>query len=248
MYEQIARFWTEALFIRRRLGRESWRRYVQIENEHTLRALADSRRGCVFATAYYGNIAVAAVALGHVFRPIHIVVDWLAEPNLASWQRELYAQPHVRPIDRRMAAAVIPKVLSEGGAVLMVGEHERHRGRGVPTRFLGKMLNCYPTLGRLARWYDVPIAVVTCRRETTLFNFTLALHDVIERESAGMDDGDVVRRTMAALECAVMQAPEQYLWSVTSVTSPQRSARRGQPDAEQIALLSGPRLNVNPMP
>lgn len=226
MYEHMARFWTEALFIPKRLSHEDWRRFVAIENEEGLRALADSGRGCVLATGYYGNVAAAACALGHLFRPIHVIVDWFAQPGLVSWQRELYAQRWVRAVDRRDALRTMPEVLANGGAVLVVCEHERRQGYGVTTRFLGKTLNCYPTLGRLARWYDVPIGVLTCRRELKLFSFTMELHKVIEHDGTSADDDGVVRRCMRALECAIMQAPEQYMWSVGSGESQQAAVAK----------------------
>ena len=151
--------------------------------------------------------------MGRIFRPVHVLVDWLAQPALASWQRSLYAQPQVRPIDVREAGRILPQVLSGGGAVFMVCEHERQRPRGIPTRFLGRDLNFAPTLGRLSRWFDVPVGVLTCRRNPRPFSFDLALHEVVEHDPASTDDGQVVRQVMAALDDAVMQHPEQYLWS-----------------------------------
>ncbi|MFQ5429489.1 MAG: lysophospholipid acyltransferase family protein [Phycisphaerae bacterium] len=209
-YEHWARFWAEALFIPRRLGGRHWRRYVDISPEGELGALAASGRGCILAMAYHGNIAAGTCALGRLFQPIHVVVDRFTQPALAAWQRALYAQPDVQPIDRRDAAATLPRILSDGGAVVMVAEHERRRGRAIETRFLGRTLRGYPTLGRLARWFDVPVAVVTCRREPKPFRFTLALHDVFEPDA---DEARCFRDVMATLERAVMASPEQYLWS-----------------------------------
>ena len=244
-YQHLARFWTEALFIPRRLRENSWRRYVRIENESGLRALADSGRGCVLATAYFGNMAAAACALGQIFRPVHVIVDWLAHPALAAWQRELYAQRWVRPIARGEAAASIPRVLSAGGAVFMVCEHERRGRGGVRTRFLGRELSCAPTLGRLARWFDVPVGVVTCRREAALFSFTLALHEVLEHDPGATDDGDLVRRAMGTLEDAVMRAPEQYLWS-TPAGEETRGRSAGSGERRVGRYWKGKRIGMVP--
>lgn len=193
---------------------DPWRRYAQVCDEQKLHALVNSRRGCLLAAAYHGNPAAGACILGHFFRPVYVIVDFLAQPALASWQRELYAQPHVCPIERTAAAVRVPKVLSEGGAVLMVAEHERRHGRAVEAQFLGRPRRCYPTLGRLARWHDVPIGVVTCRRDAEPFSFTLDLHEVVEPGAAADDDETVVRRVMTVLERAIMQSPEQYFWSM----------------------------------
>lgn len=181
MYDHIARFWVECLFARRLLHDSSWRRFVRVENEVGLRGLHSNGRGCLLATAYYGNPAVAALALGQLFRPVHVIVDYLAQPQLRAWQQELYAHRWVRPVEHREAGRVVPDVLQTGGAVLMICEHERVRGQAVPVPFLGRVLECYPTLGRLARWYEVPIGVVTCRREMPgPFSFILTLHEIIE--------------------------------------------------------------------
>jgi lauroyl/myristoyl acyltransferase len=230
MYEHTARFWIEALYARRLLRDSSWRRCVQIENETELRALANARRGCVLATAYFGNLAVGAYALGRIFRPIHVIVDAFAQPYLRSWQNELYADRWVRPIVRSDAGQAVPRILAAGGAIMQVCEHGRAHGRAVPVDFLGCTLNCYPTLDRLARWFDVPVGVFSCRRESCsldregeapaeprpLFSFTLSLHETIQPGVAAGDDGDVIRRVLSVLEQAIMAHPEQYLWSVPS--------------------------------
>lgn len=214
MYDHIARFWVEALFARRRLTESSWRRSIAIENEPSLTALAAERRGGLFATAYFGNPAVCAFALGEIFRPIHVVADRFAHPILHAWQRDLFAWRNIRIIDRRDAASALPQILDRKGTVLMIGEHERTRGPSVPLPFLGRTLNCYPTLARLSKWYDVPVAVTTCRRETAPFTFTLQTHGVFEPPAADVPDCDILKPIMAALERAILQDPEQYLWAL----------------------------------
>lgn len=213
MYEHIARFWIEALFAKRLLRPSSWRRFVSVRNESDLVGLSRSPRGCLLATAYFGNPAVAAIALGRLFRPLHIIVDTLTQPYLRAWQTDLYADRHVRVIDRRHASRQVPDVLAAGGAVMMIADHERPRGRSVPTTFLGRTLNCYPTLGRLAKWFDAPVAVVSCLRGERAFSFNLTLHSVIDPASHDNPD-DLVRLAMAVLERAILSHPGQYLWSL----------------------------------
>ncbi len=214
MYEHIGRFWIEALHAQRRFRRSSWRKFVTVSEESAFRSLIDGKRGCVLATGYFGNPAVGALALGHIFRPLHVIVDSFAQPYLRAWQRDLFASRWVRPIDRRDAASAVPRVLGGGGALMMICEHERPRGRGVRTEFLGRSLNCYPTLGRLAKWYDVPIGVFTCRRGQEPFSFTLDLEACVEHDPSDLTDESVVSRVMSHLDRAVMRCPEQYLWSL----------------------------------
>ncbi len=228
LYDHQGRFWAEALFARRLLRDRSWRRFVDVRDEDALRFHAAS--GCILTTAYFGNPAVAALALGQILRPVYVIVDVFREPTLRGWQRELYSHPWIRPIERRDASAVVPSILRGGGAVLMIAEHERKRGRAVEVDFLGSRLRCYPTLGRLSRWFDVPVAVVTCRRLETPFRFELNLHDTFRFRSGGQDEAEIVAGVMATLENAILGSdPGQYLWSVeTGRSAQERSLSAGR--------------------
>jgi len=213
MYEHIARFWVEVLFTRRLMRPDRWEAMFRVNGRDQLERLATDRRGCLLATGYYGSLTMGAFALGQIFRPIHVVADTAAQPGLAAWQRDLSRIEGIRIVDRARAAREIPAVLQRGGAVLIVCEQSRRRGPGVPLRFLGADLQAYPTLERLARWYDVPVAVVTCRREPQPTRFTLALHSTHEWRAA-MNEGELTRDLLASLERAVWEEPSQYLWNV----------------------------------
>lgn len=213
MYEHIARFWVEVLFTRRLMRPSRWEAMFHVEGRDELERLATSRRGCLLATGYYGSLTMGAFALGQIFRPVHVVADTTVQAGLAAWQRDLSRIDGVRIVGRAGAAREIPAVLQRGGAVMMVCEQSRRRGHAISARFLGADLRAYPTLERLARWYDVPVAVVTCRRAPQPKRFTLAWHSTHEW-CDGMNDGDLTREALASLECAVWKAPAQYLWSV----------------------------------
>lgn len=234
-YDHLARFWVESLFARRMLRESSWRKSISIENERALVALASRRRGCLLATAYFGNPAICAFALGEIFRPVHVIADRFALPILRAWQDELFACPNVRIVDRRDAAAVLPKILERKGAVFMIAEHDRARGPSVPLPFLGRTLNCYPTLARLSRWFNVPMAVTTCRRKAAPFSFTLQTHGIFDPPSDDSMDRAVLASMIAALEKAILENPEQYLWSLAGGAKPAATMdRSSQAIAELI--------------
>lgn len=241
MYSHVARFWTETLFAQRRMRDSAWRRFVRVENESGLRAMAEAGRGCLLTTAAFGNPVVGACALGQIFRPIHVLVDTLAQPQLRAWQRDVYAQRWVEPIDRHQAASVVPAVMRRGGAVLIMGDAERIRGRAVVTDFLGRPLRCHPTLARVAGWFDVPVGVVTCRRNgSAAFSFTLQLHATLRHDPADPDDDGLVRRALAILERAILADPEQYLWSVPTLAA----ARGRHVPSPLTASASGDRAGI----
>jgi len=215
MYANWSRFWAEALFIQRLLRDTSWRQFVSLD--HNAEALVSEANaaghGCIFAAGYFGNPAVLADVIGRFIQPVHVVVDYLAQPELRRWQAQLYARPHVRPIDRRHAASEIPRVLAGGGAVLLIAEHERRRGRAVACDYLGSRIAAYPTIPRLARAFGAPVGVVSCRRNDEGFGFRLSVHDWIP-PAAMHDEVAAMRRILGHLEAAALASPEQYLWSV----------------------------------
>ncbi|RIK69188.1 MAG: hypothetical protein DCC65_00105 [Planctomycetota bacterium] len=214
-YEHIGRFWAESLFLQRRVGGVRWRTYVRIDDETVITGEPGTGRGRVFVTGYYGNPAAAAVVLGQLCRPVHVVVDYVQQPILRAWQRELYRIPNVRPVKRAETGSTLPRVLKGGGAILMIAEHHRPRGRAVEIEFLGERLRCYPTLERLAEWCDASVIPVTCRRAAERFSFLLEAHGVFRFET-GRRVGDVTRGAMAALEAAILRDAGQYLWMVSA--------------------------------
>ncbi len=218
MYDHVARFWIEAAFIHRRLRSSSWRSCVRIDHEDELLALR-RQGGCLLTTACYGNPAVAAVALGELFRPVHVVVDRFPQPVLRKWQESWYHHRWVRTIERHETALKVPDILRNGGAVLMFCDQERCAGPVIPARFLGRPFHGYPTLGRLAGWLQVPIGVVLCRRDPSRsFEFTLTPHGVVQAdqiawaESPGQETARIVREVLALVELAIMKDPAQYFW------------------------------------
>lgn len=237
MYANWGRFWAEAMFISRLLRDSSWRQFVSMsqDDSSTLASLTSGKRGCIFAAGYFGNPAVLVDALGRFAQPIHVVVDFLAQPHLRRWQSELYARPHVRPVERAAAGSIIPAVLSKGGSVLLIAEHERRKGRAIACDYLGSRINAYPTIARLARHHDVPVATVSCGRVGDDFKFELNVGEVIQ-SSAMDDDAASTRRILASLENAVLAVPEQYLWSVPiGIPLTQVAVDAPQPTANSIA-------------
>ncbi|MBK8269834.1 MAG: hypothetical protein IPK83_16695 [Planctomycetes bacterium] len=245
-YCQYGRFWAESIYLAGRLTKTRWRRFVTCKSEDALQELACDRRGCLIAVAYHGNIAAAACALGHLFKPLYIVMDASMLPSRRVWQPIISKMTNLHIIERGAAGMEIPQVLENGGAVMMVVEHERVRGRGAPVQFMGRQFEAYPTIGRLSHWFDVPVAVMTCPRGKSAFWFELLLHEVIDpravskimgvSESERGDIGfEITRQTLAALEKGVLKSPEQYLWSVPTADDGARSFHSASVPIDVIA-------------
>ncbi|MBN1344387.1 MAG: hypothetical protein JXQ73_16990 [Phycisphaerae bacterium] len=235
-FENIAAFWVEVFFTHRRLRERSYRRFVEFENDETVEAIAASRRGALLVTAYFGNLAVTAYALAQRIRPLYVVIDEAQHPVLKPWQQELYRQPNVELIPRERARGRLADLLSSGRKVCLVGEHGRARGRGIEVPYLGRSLRCYPTVGLLARWCEVPVYVASARRLESPFRFSLSVAlaaDPLRLPQAEDATEVITRRYMAGLEGLIRAHPEQYMW--TRQWDPQEADRPAQPAGSEGA-------------
>lgn len=217
-FENIAAFWVEVLLARRLVSERAWRARVALEDESLVRSIARSPRGALLVTGYFGNLAVCAYALAQLCKPLHVVIDQARHPVLRSWQDELYRQSNIRLVPRQTALTRMVELAAAGEKVFVVGEHARPRGRAVPVSFLGGSRSCYPTIGSLAGWCDVPVYVVTARRTGWDYRFAVTCEPAADPRDlpAGHRPTDwITRQYMARLEARIRQYPAQYLWTTT---------------------------------
>src|SRR5262249_53837599 len=172
-YEHIARFWIETLFLPRKLAPQSWEHAVTFRGQTQPGEVVAQYPRCVLATCYFGNPAVAAYALGQVFQPVHVLVDFVAQPAARAFQVQLCRMPNVISVSAADGARRMRNVLRGRGAVMMVVEHRRRSGPGAPASFLGEHGVFHTTPGRLAASFDAPVVPVLCRRRAGLFEFEL---------------------------------------------------------------------------
>lgn len=227
-FEHAARFWGETLFIHRRLTIGHWRQIVEIHaadgpqmtSTEMYPAKRQSDRGMLLTSAYLGNPAVAAVVLGRLLGRIHVIADFDNQPMMSAWARDLRELDCVHIVDRADAAAMAPQVLDAGGAVFMIGEHARLKGRGVSASWLGRDMQAYPTLGLLAARHNAIVVPVACTRESDAFRFEMHIGSAIDPQDACIPPDEIVRKTLAALESRVRKSPEQYLWAMPDQATP----------------------------
>src|SRR5205085_12227540 len=63
IFEQMARFWVELLYLPRQMGGDAWQDRVEIVSPDAWRSLGGARRGLVLVTPVLGNPAAGVVVL-----------------------------------------------------------------------------------------------------------------------------------------------------------------------------------------
>ena len=210
VFENVACFWVEVAYARRRLTPGAWRRCVRLVDDARWATLTARPGPALFVSTHFGNPAVAVYAIGQLCQPVHVVFDAFEMPLLRRWQDELYRHRNVQLISRTEAAAALPDILAAGGKIVLLGTHLRPHGRGVNISFLGRTRSFYPTIGLLAARHAAPVVVFSNTRTATPFQFELRCEKIIE--PVGEPD-EITAATVAAMERMIHAAPHQYLWT-----------------------------------
>lgn len=214
-FVHLGRFWIEVIYLRRRLRANNWQRAVQVDDAAIWRRLAADRRGAIIVTTYLGNWAVLGYALNQLLGGLSVLIHVADQPVLRGWIEDLCRVPGLRLIHASQGLDELPAALRGGRHVLMIGEHVRRAGRGVPVSMLGGVRMFYPTVSLLAWGCQVPIVVATCRRLDGVMRFCLESIEMMEPPADGDRAilADLTRRYAAGLERAICLHPEQYPWA-----------------------------------
>ena len=146
----------------------------------------------------------------------------------------------MRVITKWGAIPVLQEVLRTNGRAGFIADQDAgEQGLFVP--FFGRLASSYKAIGLLALRYNVPIMGGFARRIGSRFEYELSTLDVIRSEDWA-DHPDplfyITARYTRAIEKAIRQAPDQYLWAYRRWKSRPRHEREGrQMPSRMIAKL-----------
>jgi KDO2-lipid IV(A) lauroyltransferase len=214
VYANLFRTGAEILYLRRLVGPNTWRNYVEIENAGAALDLYLEGRGGILVGGHLGNWEM----LGHVMPYIGLRSQVLARPldnplldEFVLGVRESGLQ---RIILKRGSGSQIERTLSEGGFIsILVDQDAGNRGAFVP--FFGRPASTWRTPAVLSMKTGAPILPGCCVRVGRGVRFKI----IVGRPIYPNADAPVTEETLritadftAQLEEWVRAYPEQYLW------------------------------------
>jgi KDO2-lipid IV(A) lauroyltransferase len=205
----------EMLFTARVLTPNTWRRHIRLKNtERFVRELLRRRRPVLIITGHFGGWEVAGYALAAL--GFHSVALYrpLDNPYVDGYVQSVRRRRGLRLLSKRGATEELDDILSAGVPVTFVADQDAGR-KGLFVDFFGRPASTYKAPGLMAMQYDAPLAVASARRLDRPYSFELKVQRMIEPEEwANADDPLrwITREYNKALENAIRQAPEQYLW------------------------------------
>lgn len=173
------------------------------------------RRGrpIILLTAYYGPYDLLPVFLG--LNGIQATAVYRPHPNrdFDRFRQSVRSGTGCRMLPHTGAGSTLSDLLERGQTIALLADHAGTRG--VPLSFLGLRTTVPRTVGLLAERYAAIVTVTVIRRLAEPFQFELIVADLFAPD-AWQNEPDpiayITKRYTAALEQAIREAPEQYLW------------------------------------
>lgn len=223
----------------RTMNTDSVLQHVEFRNiERTLDAIV-SGGPCILITGHCGNWEVLASTLGLLGIPMHAIYRPMDFEPLDRWIRRERSRPGVVMVDKFGAMQQLPRLMEQGACPGFVAD-QNAGDRGVFVPYFGRLASSYKSIGLLARQFGATIICGAAHRVAdpgghARYRFTI--HDAFGPEDWS-DHPDPVfyltARYRRALEDAVRDAPEQYLWMYRIWKSRPRHERLDKPFPDKL--------------
>jgi len=214
VYRHFCRMLMEMLHIPRKLHLTTWRRRITLVGHEPVVDRLLRGGPVIMLSGHFGNWEMAGYLFAVFGFAPHSVARTLDNPYLDRFLRQFRERTGQKMIPKKGGYDDMLAVLRSGGVLSFLADQDAGP-RGLFVDFFGRPASTHKAIALLAIEYNAPVVVGVARRIGPGFRYEVACPDLIAPEDWA-DQADPVRyitqRYTAALERAVCQAPEQYLW------------------------------------
>jgi KDO2-lipid IV(A) lauroyltransferase len=181
--------------------------------EHLTRVMASHGRAIV-VTGHVGNWELLALAYRLSGVPLSVVVRPLDTQLLAGVVHRFRGAAGATIIDKREAVRPVLEALRRGGLVAILLDQNTSRREGVFVPFFGRLASTSRSVATLALRTNTPVLPIFVRRQDG-GEHRVTVRPAITPEGRSSTEEAVVeltRRCTEAIEAAIREAPEQWLW------------------------------------
>jgi KDO2-lipid IV(A) lauroyltransferase len=188
---------------------------IRLEGAGHLHAVMATHGRALLLTAHLGNWELLAAAHRLTGYPLSIVVRPLDAPWLDALAERLRRSTGVELIDKRGALRPVLEALRRGRMIGMLMDQNASRREGVFVDFFGRPASTSRSLALLAIRTQTPVVPVFARRDAD-GGHTVMIHPALPPPASnGTGDAivELTARCTTAIERAIRETPEQWLWS-----------------------------------
>ena len=214
VYVHFASIIIEIAHIPRRLRDTTWHQHIQVRNTEPIVRLILGGRPVILMTAHFGNWEMAGYSMAVFgFKP-YSVARALDNPYVERLIRTFRTRTGQEIIYKRGAFDQVSAVMQRGALVAFLSDQDAGQ-RGVFVEFFGRPASSHKGVALLSLQHDAPVCVGFARRMGCGFQYEVWVEEVIDpRDYRSLPDPvrSITQQCAWAVERAVRQAPEQYLW------------------------------------
>ena len=238
-YEHLCQLGIEIARTPRTMNTDSVLEHVEFRNvEAGLNAIV-SGRPCIVMTGHCGNWEVLANTAALLGIPMHAIYRPLDFEPLDNWIRRERSRPGIIMVDKFGVMHQLPKLMEQGACPGFVADQNAGE-RGVFVPYFGRLASSYKSVGLLALKFNATIisgAAHRLHRPDGKMRFRFTIHDTFGPEDWSTHPDPLfylTARYRRALEIAVREAPEQYLWMYRIWKSRPRHERLNKPFPDKL--------------
>jgi KDO2-lipid IV(A) lauroyltransferase len=213
-FQTFAVMVVESAIMRRRMTRENWREYVQLDaSPEVERSLLQPGQGLIVASAHLGNWEVAARAAS-MLKPMCAIYRPFTNPYLDRAVRAQREAEGLRLVSRLADSPLrLLRALAHGEIVALMIDQHAVRGR-VAVQFFGRPAWATKSVAMLHLTTRAPV-LVACAVRVRPLRYALRVVGPVTCERTGDREKDALALTQALtseIEAEVRRYPEQYMW------------------------------------
>jgi len=197
-------------------SREVIERIVTIDGFENFDAARRRGKGVLFLTGHMSAWELSSFAQARYGYPLHFLVRPLANPRVDALVNQYRCIPGNQPIEKNRSARTILRVLSEGGTVGILADHNTILEEGVFVNFFGIPACTTAGIARIASRTQAAVVPGFLSWDAPRKIYRLRFVPAIELSRTGDEDADVRENTARftrVIEEYVRSHPDQWLWT-----------------------------------
>lgn len=208
--------WMGAEFARfPRYTKENIERLVLLDGFENFATAQARGKGVLFLTGHMSAWEVAPFAQALFGYPLHFLVRGIDNPRVDKLVTRYRCLSGNSPIEKNQSARAVLKVLSAGGTVGVLADHNTLLAEGVFVEFFGIPACTTAGLARFALHTDAAVVPGFLHWDVALRKYRLCFEPAIVLVRTGDDEKDIGENTQLftrAIERYVRRYPDQWLW------------------------------------
>jgi KDO2-lipid IV(A) lauroyltransferase len=214
-FRTLAMMVVESAIVRRRMTRENWTDYVDLQAPAEVEALLrQPARGLIVASAHLGNWEVAA-HVASLFKPTCVIYRPFNNPYLDRAVRAQREADGLRLVSRfRDDPMRFVRALASGEIVALMVDQHAVRGERVAVQFFGRPAWATKSVAMLHLTTRVPL-LLACAVRLRPLRYALQITGPVTVARTGDREKDaaaLMQALTAEIESVVRRYPDQYMW------------------------------------